>query len=125
MRGIKIDALADEVNKALVDYQKVTTDELKDTIKKAGKDAAKEIKQTAPKKSGKYAKSWTSRAIKETATNIEVSVYSSSRYQLAHLLEHGHALRGGGRAKAIPHIAPAEENAERQIESELRRKLGG
>jgi hypothetical protein len=61
----------------------------------------------------------------EDSASIEVTVYSPSRYMLAHLLEHGHAKRGGGRVRAIPHIAPAEDHAAEEIERELERALGG
>jgi hypothetical protein len=42
---------------------------------------------------------------------------------LAHLLEHGHAKRGGGRVRAIPHIAPAEEMGIRELEERITRAL--
>ena len=42
---------------------------------------------------------------------------------LAHLLEHGHAKCGGGRVKAIPHIAPAEEAAEEELMKDIERGL--
>ena len=54
---------------------------------------------------------------------MQVTVYSPSRYMLAHLLEHGHAKRGGGRVRAIPHIAPAEEVGAEQLEQDILRGL--
>ena len=62
---------------------------------------------------------------KETAHSLEVVVHSKNRYLIAHLLEHGHAKRGGGRVAGIPHIAPAEEKAVKQLEENIMKKLGG
>ena len=64
-------------------------------------------------------------AVKEVFESLELVVYSKSRYQLAHLLEHGHAKRGGGRTKASVHIAPAEEAGAKQLEDDIRKALGG
>ena len=52
-----------------------------------------------------------------------MTVHSKNRYQLAHLLEHGHAKRGGGRVAAIPHIEPAEANGIEALKSKIERGL--
>ena len=94
-------------------------------VKDAGETVRKEIAETAPKDTGAYAKSWVSKETEKTLRGSTVTVYSPSRYRIAHLLEHGHAKRGGGRVEARPHIAAAEEKGEKQLEEDLRKALEG
>lgn len=122
---VRVDQMADEIMKGLMEYADLAIDEMKAAVKDAGKLAKEEISATAPKDTGKYAKSWTSKVTAESSDNIQVTVYSPKKYQLAHLLEHGHAKRGGGRTAAQPHIAPAEEKAERKLEEDIKRALEG
>ena len=122
---VSVDALADAVMQQLDEYNELATDEMKKAVKKAGKTVKEEINASAPVRTGRYAKSWTSRTTAESSTDIEVTVYSPSRYMLAHLLENGHAKRGGGRVRAIPHIAPAEEVGEQQLEADITKALKG
>ena len=124
---VRIDQLADAVMKGLEEYAKLATDDLKKDVQKAGKKVKEQIESTAPKKTGKYSKSWAVKKTKETSDSIQVVVHSKNRYQLTHLLEFGHAKRGGGRTRAFPHIAPAEQagmdQLMRDIENDL--KKGG
>ena len=120
---VSVDGLADAVMEGLEEYNKLATDKVKAAVKKAGTTVRKEISSTAPRRSGKYADSWRSRTTAESSTSMQVTVYSPSRYMLAHLLEHGHALRNGGRARAFPHIAPAEEAGEKQLTSDIERAI--
>ena len=122
---IQIQQLADEVMRGLKEYADLATEDMKEAVKNAGKTVRAEIQQTAPQKTGAYAKSWRTRPTKETANTLEVTVYSPTRYQLAHLLEHGHAKRGGGRVAARPHIADAGQKGEQQLERDIRQALGG
>ena len=120
-----IDNLAQEIMEGLKEYADLASDDVKKAVRKAGNEVRKEISESAPTDTGKYAKSWSVRKTKETSNSLEVTVHSKNRYQLAHLLEHGHAKRGGGRVAARPHIAQAEQNAVETLESEISRALGG
>ena len=122
---VSIDQMASAIMEGLQEYADLATDDLKQSVKKAGKIVKDEIAQTAPKDTGKYAKSWTVKTVKETSNTLDVVVHSKNRYQIAHLLEHGHAKRGGGRVAARPHIAPAEEKAIETLEREVEKALGG
>ena len=123
-KTIPVDQLASEVMSGLEEYAELAADVLKKEIQEAGKTAKKQIEQTAPRKTGRYAKSWAVKKVSETSNSLQVTVYSRNRYMLTHLLENGHAKRGGGRVAAIPHIAPAEELAVQTLEKNIERELG-
>lgn len=125
MANTKIENLADEIMKGLIEYKDLVTDNMKKSVRKAGRTVKKDIQANAPKKTGAYSKSWKVSTTKETSESLELTVHSPKKYQLAHLLEKGHAKRGGGRTKAIPHIAPAEEYAVKQLKSDIKKAIGG
>ena len=120
---VNIDNLANEIINGLEEYADLANDEMKKAVRKAGNSVKKDIKANAPKKTGAYSKSWAVKTTKETSNALELTVHSKNKYQLAHLLEHGHAKRGGGRTQAQPHIAPAEEKAVQELEEDIRRAL--
>ena len=122
---VTIDGMAAEIMKGLTEYADLAITDLKSAVKKAGTSVKKDIQANAPKDTGAYAKSWAVKNTKETSNSLEVTVYSKNRYQLAHLLEFGHAKRDGGRESGKAHIAPAEEKAIAKLEQEIERSLGG
>ncbi len=124
-KSISIDDMASEIIKGMQEYSAYAADEVKEAVKKAGTSVKKDIKANAPKKTGAYSKSWAVKNTKETPTSLELTVYSKTKYQLAHLLEKGHAKRGGGRVAGKPHIQPAEEKAIKEMTRELERSLKG
>ena len=101
-----IDDMAAEIMRGLTEYADLADTAMKAAVKKTAK---------APKRSGKYAKSWTAKKTKENSHTLEMTVHSKDRYQLAHLLEKGHAKRNGGRVSGKPHIAPAEAHGEEML----------
>ena len=122
-KTIKPEQLAKEVMDGLEEYAELAVDVMKKEIQETGKSVKQQISQTAPRKSGRYAKSWAVKKVKETSNSLDVVVHSRNRYMLTHLLENGHAKRGGGRVRAIPHIAPAEEMGIRELEERIERAL--
>ncbi|WP_273234184.1 HK97 gp10 family phage protein [Ileibacterium valens] len=124
---VSVDDLADEIAKELEKYSKASAKGVKSAVKKTAKHVCQQIKDTAPrshsKRSGTYANSWTTKNTKESNEELEVTVYSRNQYQLTHLLEHGHAVKGGGRTRAQPHIAPAEQEGIEMLEKEIEKVI--
>lgn len=120
---IKIDQLAETVMEGLKEYADLAVDEMKAAVKKAGDTAKKSVQSGAPVRTGKYQKSWAVKTTKDSSNAMEVVVHSRNRYQIAHLLEFGHAKRGGGRVAARPHIAAAEQQAAEQLERAIQHAL--
>ncbi len=120
---VKPDKMADAVMEELNKYSKLAASDMKKAINEAGKTAKKEIEKNAPKRTGKYGRSWRIKKMKETSDSLEITVHSKDRYQIAHLLENGHAKRNGGRVMGQPHIKNAQEEAEKQLMDDIERAL--
>ena len=118
-----VDAMADEIMKGLTEYADLADTSMKKAVRKTAKSVKDEISANAPKDTGKYAKSWTTKKTGENSHSLEMTVHSKNRYQLAHLLEKGHAKRGGGRVSGKPHIAPAEEKGVQLFEKLIEEAL--
>ena len=115
-RRTTVDGLADAIMDGLKEYADLATDTVKDAVKK-------DIQANAPKRTGRYKKSWVVKKTAESSNSLTMTVHSKDRYQIAHLLEHGHAKRGGGRVAGREHIAPAEEKGNRELVQKIERGL--
>ena len=122
-RTIQIDELAEVINEGLKEYADLATEDVKSAVRKSAKAVKDQINGSAPVRTGRYAKSWKVKTTAESANGLEQTVYSPNRYMLSHLLEKGHAKRGGGRVRAIPHIAPAEEMGIEMFEGLIEKAL--
>ena len=113
-----IDDLAEAVISELEDYSEVVAEGLKEDVKDVAKECMQDIKDNSPVRTGKYKKGWRIKTEFESDSDIRLRIHNKTNYQLTHLLEKGHAGRGGtveGSAPAFPHIEPAEEKAERKL----------
>jgi hypothetical protein len=120
MAKISVDQLAAEIAKELSKYSQEVVEKVNVSSEKVGKAAVKKLKQTSPKKTGKYAKSWTMKTEKAIGQPHTRIIHAKApHYRLTHLLEHGHAKVGGGRVEGRPHIGPAEEEVIREFTREV------
>lgn len=124
-KKIPIDQLAAEVNKILAEYGDNVQQNMNDIVSAMTKKGAKAVRSEASGAvggTGKYASGWTSQT--ETGrVSAQGTIYNAKVPGLPHLLEHGHALRGGGRSRAFPHIAKVEEALVKEFESKVKSRL--
>jgi len=126
MTNISIDKLAAEIAKGLAEYSQDVVEKVNISSERVGKAAVKQLKSTSPKRYGKYAKSWTVKTEPEVGQPDNRIIHvKAPHYRLTHLLEHGHAKKGGGRVEGKPHIRPAEEmviqDFMREVEEAIKR----
>lgn len=83
---------------------------MSESIDEVAKESVKKLKAASPRgKTNTYYKGWTYKIEKGRLTHGSIVYGKTGTYQLAHLLEYGHAKRGGGRTNAYSHIKPVEE----------------
>jgi hypothetical protein len=124
-RTVSIDEMDSAIMDELEKYAELASDDLKAAVKETAASVRKDIQVGAPVDTGKYKKSWSVKNVHEDSESIDLVVHSRNRYQIAHLLEHGHAKRGGGRVAAKPHIAAAEQRGNEKLVTTIEQKLKG
>ena len=120
-----VDQFAVAVNKILEKYGDDVRDNLDDIVKDITKEGVKTLKNQARAAvggTGKYAAGWTS-TVETGRTSAQGTIYNGRLPGLPHLLEHGHANRGGGRTAGRVHIAPVEEELINEFEAQVKSKL--
>ena len=110
-KTIPIDGLSATIAADLSLYNENVIKGLKTEAKKHMQQLVKDTKATAPvgHRTKHYKDSITSKKYSESDRAISYVWYvKGSDYRLSHLLENGHALRNGGRARAFHFIANAK-----------------
>jgi hypothetical protein len=123
-----INGLADAIMDAMLEYTEEVEEVIPDIVDGTADAMVKEIRASAPKRTGEYAKGWTSRKLGERTRSKEgyaKLICNPKRYSIAHLVEYGHAKRDGGRVSGKPHIRPVCDKLlpefEKKIEEAVKR----
>lgn len=106
--------LTAQLKEILTDYTDEVKDKVVGVLNEVGEETAETLKDTSPrsktKRSGKYARGW--RSSTEDERTKSKTIVHNSEYRLVHLLENGHKLRNGKDWEGIPHVEPANEEAQ-------------
>lgn len=113
------DGFAEAINEMLEECADENAAALKANITEACKDGRSYLKANSPKRTGDYAKGWSYKVDEDVPGSCTGHVYNRTDYQLTHLLEKGHAKRNGGRVAGIPHIEPAFEQMQADLDKGL------
>lgn len=114
-----VDEMADLIVEYLSNYTQGITDEIKRDVDIVAKEVNEEIKNhiTFEQPTGKYVKAFRIKTSYEDRYNKRNTWHvANGQHRLTHLLEKGHALHQGGRAREYPHIKYGEELAKKRME---------
>lgn len=121
-----VDTLAADIQKILDDYAGEIELLNKETVKETGKKGKQALQGNSKKTfkgTGKYASGWALKVEEMSRASATATLYNSKLPGLPHLLEHGHAKRGGGRVSGRVHIKPVEDEIEKAFMQELESKI--
>lgn len=100
MTKIGLDDLTSVIEKELTTYAKETIETMREVVEEVTDDAVDTLTVTSPKRRGKYAKGWKSKATTDTNTALTKTIHNRTP-GLTHLLEYGHAKQNGGRVEGL------------------------
>ena len=114
--------IKDILNEYSVDIQ----ENIVKVAENVAKKGADKLKQTSPKRTGKYSKGWRVKTAKGRG-EVSSTIYNATNWQLTHLLEKPHLLRNGRLSTPKVHIYPVEQQCIKEYETEVEKviKNGG
>lgn len=120
---MKIADFSTAIASALTDYSEEISEKTFQAARRRARELRKKVAEGSPEKSGEYRKGWKTEKKTGTITGRTIFLVSNKNYRLPHLLEHGHALKQGGRTtgsvRAFPHINKNAEIAQKAYEKDV------
>ncbi|MBQ3339748.1 MAG: hypothetical protein IJG82_09215 [Atopobiaceae bacterium] len=124
---IEPDMFSASINELFGEIKTAAGESIENAARAGSKDGSKAWRKNIPssgiKGRGRYLKSIRS-TVKGKGEDAQGICYSTMP-GLPHLLEKGHAIMGGGRSRAFPHVAPAAETAFESAIKALEKSMGG
>lgn len=127
-KKVTMEQLPGAIKEILDQYEGEINRFLPEITEEVGKTGVKALRTSAKQKFNgkKYAGGW--RSVSErNRYGATVTIYNGRLPGLPHLLEHGHAKRGGGRVDGRAHIAPVEKKLitdfEKKVEHDITRNI--
>lgn len=112
-----------QMQKIMDEFSDKVNDVLEKSANQVGDEAVEKLRNTSPKRTGKYASGW---RVKKEGKG-DVIVHNATDYQLTHLLENGHVIRNKkgtyGRTNGIKHIKPVETWANKEFQRKIEEGL--
>lgn len=105
---VSINQLADAIVGAVREYTEDVIEAIDQKVENTADLVLADVRQNAPKKTGKYAKGFV-KTDKSLPGRRRFVVWNRKYYWLVHLLEFGHAKVKGGRVPGKPHLIPAHD----------------
>lgn len=117
---IAYNQLAEALQNQLSEYSTALTERLNAAYKELADTGVDELKRVHPyhDRTGQYSKNFAVKQRKNAQSIVgaqSYTIYNKKRYQITHLLEHGHLTRHGKRkTRAFTHWSDAENKIERE-----------
>ncbi|EHL17392.1 hypothetical protein HMPREF9630_00559 [Peptoanaerobacter stomatis] len=115
--------ISNEIQNILEEYSEHARKVLEEASDKTAKETVSKLKAASPKKTGKYAKAWSSKKVHGLFSKGNIVYVKAPHYRLTHLLEYGHAKKNGGRVQGKRFVAPIEQEANRMFIQEVERNI--
>jgi hypothetical protein len=116
--------LAGAITDAVREYTEDVSAGIEREVDETAKEVLDEVRRNHPYKdrTGEYTKGFKITNRDQPGRTRRV-VWNKKHYRRVHLLEFGHAKRGGGRVPAYPHLRPAYEKHATKLPERIKRVI--